>query len=144
MGTPLCIVDIVTKSQNIFMEFVAILKSDLHADSIRLSAKINDIMEFFCIFIDVLDKADNAVRFVILDMLDFFFSSVLINDGQFGIQIGRLMHTALDLVLFEIGLFKNLGIRQEIDLCPGLLVLPMVGSRPFSSAITGCPCSYLS
>ena len=74
MGTPLCIVDIVTKSQNIFMEFVAILKSDLHADSIRLSAKINDIMEFFCIFIDVLDKADNAVRFVILDMLEMMVS----------------------------------------------------------------------
>lgn len=54
------------------------------------------------------------------DMFHFRSSPVLENDGQFRIQVGRLMHTALHFLCLETGLLKDLRIRQEIDLRSGL------------------------
>ncbi len=84
MCTALCIVDIITESKNILMEFIGILKSNLHADSLCLSFEINRIMKCFCVLIQITDKADDAVRLMILDISFFFLrrsSKMMVSSG---------------------------------------------------------------
>lgn len=46
---------------------------------------------------------------------------ILIDDRKLRVQIRGLMQTAFYLILFKTGLLKDFRIRQEIDLCSGLL-----------------------
>ncbi len=82
MGAPLRVVDIIAKAQHIFMEFVDILESALHDDAFILPFKIDDVRHRLAGLIDILDKADDALRLVVLHHLGFLFASVLKMDGQ--------------------------------------------------------------
>ena len=123
MRSAFCIVDIITKSEDIFMKFVCILERSFYFNAFTFSLEIDHIMNRLDIFIEIPDKTDDSLRFMILDMLDLLSSLILINDRQLRIEICSLMHTAFDIILFESGLFKDLRIRQKVDLCSGLSCL---------------------
>ena len=106
------------------MKFVCILERSFYFNAFTFSLEIDHIMNRLDIFIEIPDKTDDSLRFMILDMLDFLASLILIDDRQLRIEVCGLMHTAFDIILFESGLFKDLRIRQKVDLCSGLSCLP--------------------
>ena len=105
------------------MELIHILKCCFHSDAVTLPLEIDHIMKCFLRFIQILYKSYQPVRLMVYDMFYFRTSPVFENDGQFRIQIGRLMHAALDFLCLKTSFFKNLRIRQKVNLCSGLSCL---------------------
>ena len=101
------IVNIVAEAEDIFMEFVHILKRHFHGNPFAFTGKINDIADGFLRLIQILDKAHNAIRLVEFNNLRSLPPLVLKNNGKLGIQISSFMKAAFYFILFETGLFKN-------------------------------------
>ena len=129
MGAALCIIDIVAEPQYVFVELVDILKYSFHFNSLRFPAEINRIVERFLFTVQIPDKSDNSIRFMIDNHLRRLLSPVLKSDRQLRIQIGRLMKSALYFFGPEAGFLKNLVVRQEIHRRTGLFCLPDPGKK---------------
>ncbi len=106
------------------MKFVDILERHLHLDVLSFPVKIDHLVYRLFVGVHILHEADNAVRFMKLQMFCLLFSSVFKNDGQFRVQISRLMEPAFHFLLPKSGLFKDRIVWQEIDGRTGLLRLP--------------------
>ena len=115
MGASLRVIDIVAEAQHIFMKFIHVLKSDFHGNAFALAGKINDVAHRLSGLVQIPDKAHDSLRLVIFDHLRLILSLIRENNGERRVQIGRLMQTALNLILLEAGFFENLTIRQKID-----------------------------
>ena len=137
MCAALCIVDIVAESQHIFVEFIDILQSNLDLDSLRGTAEADDIRNCFLFAVECTNKAGDPIRLVINDLLRLFPAKISVNNSEAGIQIGRLVEAALDILLFKTGLFKNLGIRQEVDLSTAPLRLSDHGQQSVLEFLSG-------
>ena len=124
MSSSLCIVDIVTESEDVLTELIGKLKSNLHLDPVCLSFKINRIMKGLRVLIEVTDKSYDPLRLMVLDILRSVPSSILKMDGKLRIQIGSLMETALYIRCSESCFLKNLRIRKEIHTGSGASGLP--------------------
>ena len=120
VGAALRIIDIVAEAQDIFVILVDILEGAFHCDPFRFSLEGDNVRDRFLGFIHLADETDDAVGFMEGLCLRGLRPPVLIDDGQGRVQIGRLVQAALDILLPETGLFKDLGIGQEIDPGPGL------------------------
>ena len=129
MCAALCIINIVAKSQHIFVKFIDILKGSFHLNAFRLSFKINRLMDDFLLFIEFFNKSQDSIRLMISDLLRFTAPSVFIYNCQGRIQVSRLMHTALYLFSPEAGLFKDRIVRKEVYLCPGFSCLCNPGQK---------------
>ena len=123
MRTALCIVNIVTEAQNIFMKLICILKCSFHGDAFALPPEINHVMQYFCFFIQITNKSDDTFFFMINDMLRLLTAQILIYNCQIRIQICGLMQATFYFILFESCLFENFRIREKINLCSGLFCL---------------------
>ena len=115
MCATFCIINIITESKYIFPELIGKLESCLYLNPIRLSLQINRFMENLCILIQILNKSDNPIRFMICDILNLSASFILKMDRQLRIQISSFMESALYFCCRESCLLKNLRIRQEIN-----------------------------
>ncbi len=85
MGAAFRIVNIIAKSQHIFVKLIHILEGALHGDSFRFALKVDDVADRLTALVDILDEADNALRLMVLDMLNFRSSLILVNNGKLGI-----------------------------------------------------------
>ena len=110
-----CVVNVIAEAQHVFPEFIDILESDLHLNAVRLAFQQDRIMDNGRIPVQILQVSDDALGLVVFFRFDFVISSVFIMDGQFGIQIRRLVKPAFDLGSGKSGLFKDLGVRKKID-----------------------------
>ena len=99
------------------MELACILKSHLNLYILTLSCKVNDIMQLFNIFIQILYKTNNTLRLMILNMLCRIASFILVYDGKLRIEICSLLQSVLYILFLESCLLKNLRVRQEINPC---------------------------
>ena len=123
------------------MEFIHILEGHFHGDAFALTGKENDIMDGLFGTVHVFYEANDAFRFMVGNLLRFFFSLIFKNDRKLRIQISGLMQTTLYFIFLETGLVKDGVIRQKVDSRTGLSVLPTTGSRPSTRSITGIPLS---
>ena len=101
------------------MEFVDILNGSLHQNAFGFSLKVNDLMNGFLLFIQILHKADDTIFLMVFYPLNLLASAVLEENGQLRIQISRLVQAAFDLLGLETGLFENLRIRRFSFRSPG-------------------------
>ena len=105
------------------MKFTGILKRSLNLDAFALTLKINDIMKHFKIVIEILNKSNDSIRLMKLNMLHLRLSAILIDDRECRVQVSSLMHMAFDIIFLKTSLLEDLRIRKEIDLRSGLLRL---------------------
>ena len=131
MCAALGIIDIIAESKHIFMKLIDILQGDFYRNSLGLSLIVDHVMNRFLGFIHVLDKADDSLRLMVLDMLCFLFAPVFIDDRQFRIQICGLMETALDFIFFKSRPVKDRVVRQKINGSTGLSGLTHHRQEPF-------------
>ena len=124
------IINVITKSKHILVKFIDILECNFHFDSFRGSFEIYRFMNDFILLIQITDKSKDSVWLMIFDMLRLRHSSVFKQNRKRRIQICRLVESALNLVRFEPGLFKNRVVRKEIDRCSRLLRLPNHRKKP--------------
>ena len=129
MRAALGVVDVVAESQHIFMEFVDKLEGALDGDLVTDPLEIDDIRDCLFRFVERADKADNSVRLMKRDLFAGILSLVCIQDRELGIEVGRLMHAALDVFLPESCLFKDFRVGQEVDPCTGPLGLSGHGEK---------------
>ena len=111
------------------MEFIHILEGYFHGDAFALAGKENDIMDSLFGTVHVFYEANDAFRFMVGNLLRFFFSLIFKNDRKLRIQISGLMETALNLIFLETGLVEDGIIRQEIDGRTGLSGLAHYGKQ---------------
>ena len=93
MCTAFGIVYVITKSQNILMEFINILKCDLNSYTVTYTGKIDRLTHSLLMTVKILDKTYYPVGF-----MEFFLfvrndSLVAVIYCKFGIKICRLMKT---------------------------------------------------
>ena len=130
MCSALGVKNIITEAEDILMKLVRVLERRLDRDPFRLSLEIHNIVQHFVILIEIAHKAFDSLRFMVNDMLRLLAPAVLIDDRQFRIQICRLMHTALDLILLKARLLENLRVRQEVHLRSRLFRLAKLREQP--------------
>ena len=82
MSSAFRIIDIVAKSQHIFMKFIHILESDLHRNIFIFPFIIDHIMYGLFGSVHILDKSGNALRLLIFDMFCRTFTPVLIDNRK--------------------------------------------------------------
>ena len=123
MCSSLSVVNIVTKSQYIFMKFIGILKCCFNGNTFLLPLKIYNIMDCFHLLIEIFHKADNSFLFMKFHSLWLLPPAIFKNYGKFWIKIGGLMKPALYIILLKPSFLKNLRIRQKIDFCSALTCL---------------------
>ena len=73
--------------------------------------------------VHVFYEANDAFRFMIGNLLRFFFSLIFENNRKLRVQISGLMKTALNFIFLETGLVEDGVIRQEVDSGTGLFRL---------------------
>ena len=120
MCSALCIINIITKSKYILMKLIHILQCYLYFNPVCFPFKINRVMKYFFLTVQILDKSNDSFRFVINDVLNTSISLIIKHDRQIRIQIRSLMQTALNLFRFELRLLKDRIIRQKIYRCSRL------------------------
>ncbi len=118
MSASLCIVYIIAKTQHVLMELCRILKCGFYGNPFIFSVKIYHVADGIKIPVQILYKADDSFFLMVLYMLRFFSPSILVDNRQIRIQIGGLVHSALDILRLKSGLFKYFRIWQKINLCP--------------------------
>ena len=64
------------------MKFVGVLERRLHGDPLCLPLKIDDVVQDFGIFIDVLDESPDALLLVVDHLLRLLAPAVLIDNRQ--------------------------------------------------------------
>ncbi len=62
MRASLGVIDIVAKTEDVFMKFIRILKRGFYGYALAFSLKINNIADGFGVFIQCMDKSPNALR----------------------------------------------------------------------------------
>ena len=115
MRAALGIIDIIAESQYIFVEFVDELESGFHRDMVADPLIIDDVCHSVLGFVERANKPDDPIGFVKFQFFVRRLSLIGIEDRKFRVEIRRLVHAALDVLFPKAGLFKDLGIRQEID-----------------------------
>ena len=105
------------------MEFIHILEGYFHGDAFALAGKENDIMDGLFGTVHVFYEANDAFRFMIDNLLRFFFSLIFENNRKLWVQISGLMKAALNLIFLETGLVEDGVIRQEVNSRTGLFRL---------------------
>ena len=129
MGTAFRVVNVITEAQYILVEFIHILEGHFHRDSFALAGKENDIMDGLLGTVHVFYEANDAFRFMVGNLLRFFFSLIFKNDRKLRIQISGLMETTLYFIFLETGLVKDGVIRQKVDSRTGLSGLAHYGKQ---------------
>ena len=112
------------------MKFIHILECNFHFDTFCFSFIVNRIVDHFFFGIQILDKSNDPIRFMILDPLFLCLSFICKYNRQFRIQVGCLMQSALDLFLFKSYLLENCRIRKKIDTGSGLFGLSDHRKKP--------------
>ena len=97
MSTALCIVNVITEAQHILTKFIGKLECHFYLNTVCFAFQINRIMQNFRTVVQILDKSDDAVRFMIGNIFNFCSSFIFKMNGQFRIQICSLMKSALYL-----------------------------------------------
>ena len=97
MSTALCIINVITEAQHILTELIGKLKCHFHLNAVRFPLQINRLMENFRTVVQILDKSDDAIRFMIGNIFNLLSSFILEVNGQFRIQVCSLMKPALYL-----------------------------------------------
>ena len=120
MCAAFCIVNVVTEAEHILTEFVGKLKCHFYLNSICFSFQINRIVKYFCTVVQVFDKSDDSVRFMVSDIFCLCTSAILEMDGKIRIQIGSLMETAFYFCCRKSCFLKNLRIREKVNAGSGL------------------------
>ena len=115
MGAALRIVNIIAEPQHIFMEFIDVLKGSLHCNPFIFPFKIHHVMDSFRFSVQVFHKTADSLFLMKFQMFCDLSPPVLINNGQPGIQVSRLMQAAFHIFFLETSFFKNFRIRQEIN-----------------------------
>ena len=100
------------------MKFIDVLEGRLHLDAVSLSFKVDRLVDRLLLLVQLPDKSKDAVRLVIGDLLRLSPPLVFIYNSKGWIEVGGLVHTALDLFPPESGLLKDGVIREEIHLSP--------------------------
>ena len=123
MSSSFCIIDIVAESKNVFVELIDILENRLHLDALGLSFEVDRVVNRLALGIQILDKPDQSIRLMVGNLLFRFFSLICKMNRQFRIQICSFVKSALDFLLPESCLFKNLAVREKINGRPCLFRL---------------------
>ena len=105
------------------MEFIHILEGYFHGDAFALAGKENDIMDGLFGTVHVFYETNNAFRFMVGNLLRFFFSLIFENNRKLRVQISGLMKAALNLIFLETGLVEDGVIRQKVNSRTGLSCL---------------------
>ena len=105
------------------MKFINILKCRLHFNAICFPFKINRLMKRLFFLIQISDKPDDSLRFMIFDMLGLISSFIFEYYRQFRVKICCFMQPAFYFLRPELRLFKNRIIRQKINCCSCLFCL---------------------
>ena len=129
MSSSLCVIYIIAESQNIFPEFIYILKGSLHGDPITFSLKVYRFVNDLALLIQIPDKSYDPFRFMVKDLFRLFSPHILKHNGQLRIQISSLMKPALYLRSCKSGLFKNFRIRQKIYQGPCIFSSAQFGKK---------------
>ena len=129
MCSAFCIVDIVTESKDVLTKFIGKLKSYLHLDSVCLSFKVNRIMKWLRVLIEVTDKSYDSLRLMVLDIFDRIPSPVLKMDRKFRVQVCSLVKTALYIGRPESCFLKDLRVRKEIHTGSGSSGFPQLREK---------------
>ena len=116
MRSALGIVNIVAETEHILMKFINILKCRLHFNTVCFPFKINRLMKRLFFLIQISDKPDDSLRFMIFDMLGLISSFIFEYYRQFRVKICCFMQPAFYFLRPELRLFKNRIIRQKISL----------------------------
>ena len=82
MSTAFCIVNIITESQNIFVEFIDILEGSFHGNAFAFPFKINDITDRLRGLVHILDESDDSIRLMVFHMVCYVFSFIFKNNGK--------------------------------------------------------------
>ncbi|OQA21304.1 MAG: hypothetical protein BWY61_01798 [Firmicutes bacterium ADurb.Bin354] len=117
MSTAVRIIDIITESKYILLEFIYILESDLDLNALSLSLIINNFRNGFFSVSQSLNKTDDTFGLVIFHNLRFITAKIRKSDGKTRVEIRCLMKSAFDILSFEYRLIKNGIVRDEINLC---------------------------
>ena len=123
MRAALRIVDVVAESEHIFVELIDKLERPFDGDLVAHSLEVDDVRQRLLGLIERANKPDDPVRFVKDQLFRRLFSLVRKFDRELRVEIGRLMHPALDIFFPEPCLLEDLRVRQEIDPGPGPLGL---------------------
>ena len=113
MGTAFGVVDVVAEAEDIFMKFVNILEGGLDLNAFGLTLEINNIADTVFVFIQIFNKADNAVGLMKFQMFRCFVPAVVINNRQFRVQISGFVEAADNFILFKLCFFKNFTVRKK-------------------------------
>ena len=130
MSTALCIVNVITEAQYILTKFIGKLECHLYLNAVCFPFQVNRIMQDFRTVVQIFDKSNDTVRFMIGNILDLCASFILKTNSQFRIQVCSLMKSALYFCCRESGLFKNLRVREEIDTSSSLSGLTQFRQKP--------------
>ena len=113
------IINIVAESQDVFVELIDKLKRGFYRDLITHSLEIDNVRDSFLGLIERTDKTDDPVGFMEHDLFSGLLPSVRIFYREFRVEIGSLMHAALNVFFPEPRLLKDLRVRQKVDPCAG-------------------------
>ena len=115
--------NIVAEAKYIFLKCIDKLERHFNLDLVADALKINWIMNRRLRAVQLAHIRHDAVRLRISHLFSLACPLILIKNRQLRVQICRLMQAALEPVRLEPRFFKNLRIRQKIDLCSGLSCL---------------------
>ena len=79
------------------LSLIPLSPSDRSCHPVRFPLQINRLMENFRTVVQILDKSDDAIRFMIGNIFNLRSSFILEVNGQFRIQVCSLMKPALYL-----------------------------------------------
>ena len=93
MCTTFRVINIITKAQNCFVEFINILECHFNLYTFCLTFKIDNRRYRLIILVNILNKAFDSVRLMKFYMLCFITPLILINNGKLGIKVCSLVHS---------------------------------------------------
>ena len=120
MCTTLLGINVITKTGNAFCKFINILECHFHLNAFLLFFEVNNVCNCFFSFIHIRNISSDTIFFMECNCLLFTHTLILKNNGEFRIQIGSLMKSALNRICFEIYLFKNFRIRKKANRGTGI------------------------
>ena len=115
--------DIITETEDVFLEIITELDTALEGRPLTLPAEVDLRGHRLAVLIELLYEGDDAFRLMILDRLRHLAALIRIVDRQLRVEVGSLVKAGLQPLLFEARLLEDLRIRDEADLRTGLLRL---------------------
>ena len=115
--------DIITETEDVFLEIITELDTALEGRTLALSAEVDLRGHRLAVLIELLYEGDDALRLMVLDRLRHLAALIRIVDRQLRVEIRGLVKAGLQPLLLETCLLEDLRIRDEADLRTGLLRL---------------------